>query len=421
MRIVWHCEDRVGIEMAGPGIRVLELCRRLAATHQITIVAPGASTLSGEPFSTEEPDGLAAALREADAFVAQGFKFPLRAAMGFRGRFVLDLYDPVLLEQLMQFGPQPSADQRLSLGHVRARLLALLRRADHVLCASARQRAFWLGWLGAAGRLGPGALSDDPAGRRLVVVVPFGIPEQPPRPAADSVRRELGVPEGSALALFWGGLWDWMDPALAVKAVAALRDRGRCVDLVFIAGSRPGGVTMTLGAASARTAAAALSVEDRVHFLDRWIPYADRGGILLEADVAVTAHHASLEAELAFRTRVLDCLWAGLPIAATRGDALGEDAEREGWGRCADVGDAAGLASAIAALVEPGAREAARAAMGPALERFRWARSAEAIDAVLAQPAPTRAGMLLPGEVAGERTLAVAAALGRRLWRRVRR
>ena len=57
-----------------------------------------------------------------------------------------------LLEQLMQFGPRPTPDQRLSLGHVRARLLALLKRADHVLCASSRQRTFWLGWLGAAGR-----------------------------------------------------------------------------------------------------------------------------------------------------------------------------------------------------------------------------------------------------------------------------
>ena len=269
------------------------------------------------------------------------------------GRLVLDLYDPVLLEQLMQFGPRPTPDQRLSLGHVRARLLALLRRADHVLCASARQRAFWLGWLGAAGRLGPGALSDDPAGRALVAIVPFGISEEPPQRGGAPLRSALAIPDTSKLALFWGGMWDWMDPALAVQAIAALRDQGRRVDLVLIAGARPGGVTMTLGAASARTAAAALAVEDRIHFLDRWIPYAERGGVLLEADVAVTAHHASLEAELAFRTRVLDCLWSGLPVASTRGDALAEDAEREGWGRCAETGDAAGLGEAIGRSSRP--------------------------------------------------------------------
>ena len=57
--------------------------------------------------------------------------------------------------------------------------------------------------------------------------------------------------------------------------------------------------------------------------------------------------------------------------------------------------------------------------MKPALERFRWSRSAAAIEEVLSHPAPKRAGMLLPGEVAGERTSAVAGALGRRLWRRL--
>lgn len=419
MKIVWHCEDRVGAEMAGPGIRVVELARRLAARHEVVVVAPGALDLGDEPFERREPVALAAALLGAGAFVTQGFDFPLAHAFRFGGRLVLDLYDPVQLEQLAQFGSRPSPAQRISLAHVRARLLALLARADHVLCASPVQRAFWLGWLGAAGRLGPAALADDPDARKLLAVVPFGLPEAPPVAGDAPLRHAFSIPGGEPVALFWGGLWDWMDPALAVQAIAALRDQGRILHLVFLGGARPGGDTMRAAAAAARDAVAALRLEDRVHFLDRWVPYAERGALLLDADLAVTAHRPSLEAELAFRTRLLDCLWARLPVACTRGDTLAADAEREGWGAAAEPGDAAGLARAMAALLEPAARERAQAAAAAAAERYRWSGSADTILRLLDAPAPPRPPPFVPGEMAGGSPVAVARAFAGKAFRRV--
>jgi glycosyltransferase involved in cell wall biosynthesis len=423
VKIVWHCADRIGVEMAGPGIRVVELSRRLAARHEVTVVAAGVTTLTGEPFRAVEytPAALRQAVQEADALVTQGFGFPLATALRLRGRLVLDLYDPVQLEQLAQFGPRPTAGQRLSLGYVRARLRALLTRADHVLCASPVQRAFWLGWLGAAGRLGPAALADDPDARKLLAVVPFGLPESPPQPGDARLRRTFSIPASAPVALFWGGLWDWMDPALAVKAVDVLRDQGRELHLVFLGGARPGGDTMRAAATEARETVRALRLEDRVHFLDRWVPYAERGALLLEADLAVTAHRPSLEAELAFRTRLLDCLWARLPVACTRGDTLAIDAEREGWGAAAEPGDVAGLARAMAALLDPATRERARAAAGSAAERYRWSSSAQMILRLLEAPAPPRPPPLVPGEIAGESPLAVARAFAEKAIRRATR
>jgi glycosyltransferase involved in cell wall biosynthesis len=418
VKLVWHCADQVGRSMAGPGIRAVELARRLAGRHAVTLVAPGATALEGEPFTVAEPPGLAEALRGADAFATQGFDFPLRLAWTFRGRLVLDLYDPVQLEQLAQFGPAPTPGQRVSLGHVRARLLALLTRADHLLCASARQRAFWLGWLGAAGRLAPAALAEDPGAGRLVAVVPFGLPEAPPDPGQRALRQELGLAAGAPLALFWGGLWDWMDPALAVKAIRALRDGGREVHLVLLAGSRPGGDTMRASADEARRASASLGLDRQVHFLPRWIPYGERGGALLDADVAVTAHRPSLEAELAFRTRLLDCLWARLPPACTRGDALAAEAEQEGWGAAADPGDAEGLARALAALLTPGARGRAAAAMSAAAGRYQWSAAATVVEGLLeAPPLPRPAPGL--GEAAGADVPALLRALGEKAWWRI--
>jgi glycosyltransferase involved in cell wall biosynthesis len=423
MKIVYHCADRVGAEMAGPGIRAVELAGRLAARHEVELVAPGATSLALPGVALRElvPDAVAEACRRADALVTQGFGFPLAALRGFGGRLVLDLYDPVQLEELAQFGDAPSPDQRTSLLYVRARLHVLLRRADHVLCASPTQRALWIGWLGATGRLTPEALADDPEARRLVAVVPFGISEHPPRRGDHPLRSALGLGADVPLVLWSGGLWDWMDPALAIRAMARLRDAGSSAHLIVLAGARPGGSPMHAAADAARQAVRELRLEERVHFLERWVPYARRGEVLLEADVAVSAHRPTLEAELAFRTRLLDCLWARLPAAVTRGDVLAASAEHDGWGATADPGDAEGFAAAIARLLDPANAARAREAAGRVALGYAWERSVAVVQDLLEGPLPPRLGGLVPGELAANGALgaawAVAQKLGRRLFR----
>jgi glycosyltransferase involved in cell wall biosynthesis len=352
----------------------------------------------------------------AGALITQGFGFPLSLLTRFQGRVLVDLYDPVQLEQLARFGPEPAAADRVSLAYVRARLAVLLSRADHVLCASPAQRGLWLGWLGAAGRLAPEALVGDPEARRLLAIVPFGVPEDPPARDGQPLRLAVGAREGERIALFWGGLWDWMDPALAVRAVAEV-DR---VHLVVLAGARPGThAPMRAAADEARRASASLRVDHRVHFLDRWIPYAERGAVLLDADAAISAHRPSLEAEYAFRTRLLDCLWARLPAACTRGDVLACEAEREGWGVCAEPGDASGLAGALSAILEPGANARAREATARAASRYSWSRSADAILTLL-DSSPPRRPLPIVGELTGGGLGPVAQAVGRKLLRRLR-
>ncbi|MDQ7029881.1 MAG: hypothetical protein Q9O62_08955 [Ardenticatenia bacterium] len=51
---------------------------------------------------------------------------------------------------------------------------------DFFICASERQRDWWLGLLEASGRINPYTFGEDPSLRRLIDVVPFGLPEGPP-------------------------------------------------------------------------------------------------------------------------------------------------------------------------------------------------------------------------------------------------
>ncbi len=410
MKIVYHCEDVVGARMAGPGIRAVELSRRLAARHEVTLVAEGAEELSGEPFRTSRD--LAGVLRESDAFIAQGFGFPMPHLLRFRGRLVLDLYDPVQLEQLARMGPEPTAEQIVQVGYVRRRLQYLIRRADHVLCASRPQRAHWLGWMGACGRLSPRMLAGDPEASRLLAVVPFGLPEEPPRRAGSPLRGAIGASPEDRVAFWAGGLWDWMDPALAVRATALARQRVPNLRLALLAGQRPGTAAppMRVAADEARAAAG-----PGVHFVDQWVPYEERGAWLLDADLAVSAHKPSLEAELSFRTRLLDCLWAALPAACTAGDVLASEGERQGWAHSAPIGDAAALADAMVSLCDPPANARARAATHVAAKERTWQRSADTVLALLDQPAPERP------RVIDRQTPAIAAVLAKKAVRKLLR
>jgi glycosyltransferase involved in cell wall biosynthesis len=410
VRIAYHCEDVVGARMAGPGIRAVELSRRLAARHEVTLIAQGVEELAGEPFRTSRD--LGAVLRDSDAFIAQGFGFPLPYLLRFRGRLLLDLYDPVQLEQLARIGARPTAEQIVQVGYVRRRLQYLIRRADHVLCASRSQRAHWLGWMGACGRLSPQALAGDPEASRLLAVVPFGLPEEPPHRKDSPLRSAIGAAPGDRIALWSGGLWDWMDPALAVRAVALARHRVPRLELALLAGERPGRAAPPMRAARDEARAAA---GPGVHFVDEWVPYEHRGTWLLDADLAVSAHKPSLEAELSFRTRLLDCLWAALPAACTAGDVLATEGEQQGWARTAPPGDAEGLAEAIVMLCDPTSNEKARSAARTAAKERTWQRSADTVLGLLEEPAPERP------RVIDRQTPAIAAVFARKAIRKLLR
>ena len=62
------------------------------------------------------------------------------------------------------------------------------------------------------------------------------------------------------------------------------------------------------------------------------------GTALVDAHVGVSAHPDRVEARFAFRTRLLDYLWAGLPILAIRGDDLAERCCARGIGLCLEPG-----------------------------------------------------------------------------------
>ena len=124
-----------------------------------------------------------------------------------------------------------------------------------------------------------------------------------------------------------------------------------------------------------------------VFFNEGWVAYHERQNYLLESDVGVSLHLDHLETQYSFRTRMLDYLWAGLPIVATAGDGFAQIIATEGIGTVVPPGDVDAVAGALVALLaDRHARETCRARAVAVASRFRWSAVLEPVVSFCAAP-----------------------------------
>jgi glycosyltransferase involved in cell wall biosynthesis len=384
-RVLVVAHEPVGPRMAGPAVRSRELARALAADCEVTLAAPPGSD-PGDPrvrlveAGFEDYATLARAIAGSDVVVAQALPTRLLGQVARLGaRLVADLYAPTPIEALDFVADQPPARARTTTALALRRTVALAAAADLIVCASERQRDMWLGGLALRGLVDLGDYRRDPRPDRFVAVVPFGCPERPPRADGPAIKGVWpGIEPRDRVLLWGGGVWNWLDPMTAIVAVERLRDLDPPVHLVFLGLARP--ALDRDGEMGAPARALALARErgldgSRVHFNRGWTAYDERERYLLDADVGVSAHPDSLESRFAFRTRMLDYLWAGLPVVCTRGDTLSDLVERERLGAAVAPGDAAAFAAACrSVLADPAPARAAIARVRPDLSWERAAR-----------------------------------------------
>ena len=303
---------------------------------------------------------------------------------------VYDLYAPISIEMVASLAAEPGHLPDTQLVRWESMTMdVVLQTGSSFVCASETQRDYWLGRLEAAGRLTLEAYSADPSLRALIEVVPFGVPSEPPRPGSALKGVIGGISEGDRVILWNGGIWNWFDPVTVIRGVAELSRERDDVRLVFMGTTHPNPtIAQRARASEAMSCAGELGVLDRVVFFNEgWVPYDQRGAYLLEADVGVSAHRETVESRLAFRTRILDCLWAELPVVVTEGDALSDIVEQRGLGRTVPVGDASAWAAALANLLDDrAAYERAQRALAVERRRFEWGAIVERLVPLLERP-----------------------------------
>jgi len=369
--------DRIGERMAGSAIRTVELARALSGSGlDVVLAAPegsDAGAVDGPRVATFAPGApIAALVAAADVVVLSG-RVELMTAV--KKPLVIDLYDPFVLSNLDLYGAEFNRSGGRSLLSLRW-LAHHLENGDFFLCASATQRSFWLGMLAAAGRVNEANYRDDPELRRLLAIVPFGVPDAPPAPGEPVLRGVVpGITAGDRVVTWAGGMWNWVDPLTLIRATALLRARRPEVKTLVLGTRHPNPEIGEMAIARrARELASELGLlDDGVSFID-WVPYAERHRYLLESDVGVSLHRSGVESEFAFRTRVLDYLWCGVPMVVTAGDELAARVARDDLGRVVGPDDPAAVAAAIESLLDaPDAAERA-ARIASVRDELRWSQ-----------------------------------------------
>jgi glycosyltransferase involved in cell wall biosynthesis len=321
--------DVIGKQMAGPGIRFYEFAKILSNYVDVTLAAPNRVDIDTEGFralhyDTNNYRNLKKYTETCDIILIQGhilYYFPF--LKNFKGKIIVDLYNPFNLESLEMYRNNNMAD-RLRIDKINMDLLKFqLSIGDFFICASEKQRNYWLGMLNAIGRVNPYSYDSDNTLKKLIDVVPFGIPSTPPQHTDEAIRKVMpGIKEEDLIALWGGGIWNWLDPITVIKAIWEITRNRKDVKLY-----------------------------DRFVFFNEWAPYEMRQNFLLESNVGLSIHQEKIETEFSFRTRVMDYIWAKLPIITTEGDAIAKMVKDENIGEVVKYENTHQLARVIESIL----------------------------------------------------------------------
>lgn len=355
-KIILIAHDIVGPSMAGPAIRYFEFAKNLAKTHEVVLFIPNDSTLTVTSFRLKKYDKAAfnQELPGTKAIISQ--HFPIGIAYKAKQKniqLILDAYDPMPIEYLELFKDKPLKEQSALFQRSHANLIFSMQLADYVICANERQKDLWLGVLLALKKVNPLVYQEESSLNQLIGIVPFGLSSHPPQKTGEGLREKLGLKPTDKIILWGGGIWNWFDPLTLIQSFAALRKIRDDIHLIFMGVKHPNEAipAMQMCTDAVELAKSLNLFNQSIHFNFGWVPYELRQNFLLEADIGISTHFNHLETHFAFRTRILDYLWAKLPTITSQGDYFADFIEKNHLGLTVPCEDVTALKEALQTLL----------------------------------------------------------------------
>ncbi len=388
-KILLYCCDKIGKTMAGPAIRYWELAKALSSSHETTLYTLNDPDISADNFKliSKKQSPLSEALVGVDVMITQVISGKIALEAKRHGvKLILDAYAPEPLEHLEIFrfdSPKKRSYQAQKSVH---NLSFALKMANGVICANSNQKDLWTGLLMALHRITPELYDLDSSLKSFIDVVPFGLSSQAPKLGAGSLRKMFDLSSDDFVLVWGGGIWNWFDPLTLIEAVKEASKTHPHVRLVFMGTQHPNEKVPQMKMASdAIKLSETLGVLNKhVFFNTEWIPYEERGSYLLDADIGVSTHFDHLETRFAFRTRLLDYLWSGLPILATDGDCFSELIKKQELGLTVPFKNVTALAQAICILADDAPfKNKARKNIAHVRSQFYWENVAMPLDAMI--------------------------------------
>lgn len=234
-------------------------------------------------------------------------------------RLILDCYVPIHVEMCARRSPNRD-DETTAYEGERARWEHVLRKGDIYLCSNQNQVHYYRGILYQIGRLNPRNYDEvDP-----LLIAPFGISRDLPAAKAQP-SNQLGVSTHLKKILWFGGVYPWFEIGHLFEAVEILNGKIPCALIVVGVrnpfNSHPDFVRL---AGEIEDLARSDRYKDLVYLAD-WVKYQDRADWYLESDLTVMISANGVENEYAWRTRLVDYLWAGVHVATSGQDMLSQE------------------------------------------------------------------------------------------------
>jgi len=374
--------DFIGQNMAGPGIRFYELSKVLSNYCDVTLASPNKIDIDTTGFKTfsydfENYKSLQKGLENSEIILIQGhllYYFPF--LRNFKGKIIIDLYNPFNLESLEMYRQEDMAE-RIRIDKNNLNLLNMqLAIGDFFICASEKQRDYWIGMLSSIGRINPYNYDIDSSFRNLIDIVPFGIPSETPQHDRETIRSIFPKIKAEDKIVLWGGgIWNWLDPLTAIKAIWEISRHRDDVKLVFIGIKHPDPKLPEMQKCiEAINLSKELDLLDKFVFFNEWTPYELRQNFLLESDVGLSIHQKRIETEFSYRTRVMDYIWAKLPIITTEGDSIAKLVKEENIGEVVKYENAQNLARVIDSITSnKSLRDIYKKNLAKIAPKFTWA------------------------------------------------
>ena len=350
--------DVIGKNMAGPGIRFYEFAKILSNYLDVTLLTPNKIDIDTEGFKTRQYKidnykSLQRYIENSDIILIQGhilYYFPF--LKNFKGKIIVDLYNPFNLESLEMF-KDSNMEERIRIDKNNLNILKFqLTIGDFFICASEKQRDYWIGMLNAVGRINPYNYDSDSTLRNLIDIVPSGIPSEPPLRSNLSIMDVIpNIKEEDIIILWGGGIWNWLDPITAIKALWEITRSRKDIKLVFMGIKHPDPKLPEMKKCiEAIKLARELDLYEKDVFFNEWAPYKLRQTFLLGSDVGLSIHHERIETEFSYRTRVMDYIWARLPVITTEGDSIAKMVKVENIGEVVKYEDTHQLSRVIESM-----------------------------------------------------------------------
>lgn len=356
-KVLIIAQERIAESMSGPGVRYWNFAKYLSANNEVTLLVNNEDFLVESSFRTLHvkslPRPISRWFSTFDVIIMQGMtllEYPILKKINIP--LVIDLYDPYIFEILEQ-GNKTKLGTSLYKKHL-STLLEQIKYGDFFICASEKQKDFWIGMLAAMLRINPMTYNQDATLKNIIDVVPFGLPENKPIKKNSAIKGYLeGVAEDDKVIIWWGGLWDWLDPETLVKAMVKVQKVRKDIKCIIVGTQHPDPhFTPHKVVERVIELSDKLGVINKSVFFVGWVKYDERMNYLMDSDIGISLHYNNLETRFSFRTRILDYLWSELPMIVTFGDSFADLVEQHKIGKTIEPGNDDQLAHSIIELLD---------------------------------------------------------------------